>query len=151
VPYVTTIPVTFFSPRHVVYEALTDLGNSPLWINGILRISITGRMSEGLRYHTENLVVGSVSRYNILVNELVPDERIVLVSESGLISFRMTYQLSDQDDGGTKVVCILKFAFENFVLNLARPAVESMAKARIQSDLETLKTILSNGGFGIMS
>ncbi len=122
-----------------------------MWISGLVRVSNTGRMTEGLRYFSESTVVGQVSRYDLLVSELIPDRRIVLLSESGMISFRATYDLADNAEGGTDVVCVLKFAFENFVLHLARPAVESMAKARMQADLEMLSIILSNGGFGTIS
>lgn len=148
--YIATIPVSFKSPRHAVYESLIDMGNFPMWVSGMVRISNTGRMTQGLRYSTENMIVGQISRSELLVSELIPDERIVLVSESGLISFRAVYELRDNATGGTDVVVVLKFAFENFVLNLARPAIESMAKARVQADLEMLNVILNTGGFTLV-
>jgi hypothetical protein len=103
-------------------------------------------MSVGLKYFTESLVVGTVSRYDLLVAELVPDRRIVLISESGIITFTSEYELIDGADGGTEVTCVLRFAFKNFVLNMARPAIESMAKSRMQTDLELLNLMMAEGG-----
>ncbi|MDF2461672.1 MAG: hypothetical protein K0S68_1075 [Candidatus Saccharibacteria bacterium] len=116
-----------------------------MWVSGMLRISHTGTMTEGLRYYTENTVAGTVSRYDIEVTELIPNKRIVLVSETGMITFTADYDLVDAPEGGTHVTCRLRFKFRNFVLNLARPAIESMARARVQTDLEGLNIILKEG------
>jgi uncharacterized protein YndB with AHSA1/START domain len=144
-PYVSVINVEFQSPREQVYRALTALGSFPIWVSGMIRISHTGPMTEGLRYFTENTVAGTTSRYDLEVKQLVPNRRIVLVSEAGLISFTAEYDLDDIPEGGTLVTCQIRFRLQNFVLNLARPAIESMAKARIQADLEGLNIILAEG------
>jgi uncharacterized protein YndB with AHSA1/START domain len=140
--YVATIPVVFPCSPIEVYEALCDLGLYQLWNSGMVSISHTGKMQEGLRFQTESMVAGGmVNASEAEVVKLVPGKLIELVSYNGLVAYRATFTLMPKGTGATEVTCVLKFEFKNYVLNLARPVIEGMAEARIRGDLETLRAL----------
>jgi hypothetical protein len=143
--YVATIPVIFPCSRWRVYEALCDLESYPLWNSGMTHISFTGAMREGLRYETRSLLVGHANLSKVEVTRLVPGEEVELMSESGLIAFRVVFILREVAEETTEVICTLRFEFQNFVLDLARPVIESMAQVRVRGDLETLRILLLRG------
>jgi hypothetical protein len=106
-------------------------------------ISHTGRMHIGLEYITTTKVLGQVNKSIVRVAEMVPDEAIVLVSDRGLITYRAVFELRFLTHTSCSVICNLRFQFSSLVINLARPAVESMAETRIRSDLEALRDQLT--------
>jgi ribosome-associated toxin RatA of RatAB toxin-antitoxin module len=140
--YLATIPVEFSYPRHIVYEALCDLGRYPLWNSGMTSISHTGRMHTGLHYETSTTILGRVNQAAVEVVEMIPDQLIVLASRTGLITFRAAFELHDTAPGACSVICNLEFKFSNAIFNLARPVVEAVTEARIRGDLEALQAIL---------
>ncbi|HSX01995.1 MAG TPA: SRPBCC family protein [Candidatus Saccharimonadia bacterium] len=143
-PYVTTIPVVFPEEPAVVYAALLDLASYPLWNSGMKQISTTQPMREGLQYETETVVAGRVNRATITVVRLVPNEEIELISHGGIIVYRADYKLVATGPRQTRVTCRLKFEFRNFMLELTRSTIESMARARIGADLAALRALLAD-------
>jgi hypothetical protein len=141
-PYTTTIPVEFPLPAHAVYEALCDLGLYPQWNSGMIRISRTGRMEPGIEYETVTDVLGHENHSRILVVALVPDERIILNSQSGLVMFEAVMHIKPVTAHSCTVTTTLHFEFSHQVFALARPMIESMAGDRIRGDLETLRDLL---------
>lgn len=140
--YVATIPVDFPCPPERVYEALCHLDTHPLWNSGMRWVSAHGWMHEGLSYETESVVAGHTIRSRIEVVRLVQNRAIELDNKSGAITFRALFELTELQPGQTRVVCNLQFGFQKFVLDLARPAIESMAQARLRGDLEALRAIV---------
>jgi uncharacterized protein YndB with AHSA1/START domain len=144
--YILTVPVHCGCPRSRVYGALVNLKTHPLWNSGMTRISDDGVMYEGMHYEVETAVMGQTSRHDVEVVRLVPDKLVGLFNDSGMVRFQLEYRLADAPDGGTDVTCSFNFQLHNFVLNLGRAAIEEMAETRMRSDLETLCTILCDGG-----
>ena len=143
--YVATIPVVFPCPAAKVYDALCDLGSYPLWNSGMISVSHTGRLKEGLHYRVESMVAGGqVNVSEAEVTRLVPMKEIELVSYTGVVAYKATFRLTEHE-GGTQVVCTLRFELRNFMLDLARPVIEAMAEARIRGDLEALRAIICDG------
>lgn len=105
------------------------------------RVSHDGRMSPGLVYETETIVAGRPNTSRIEVVRMIPDKEVELVSNSGLVGFRAVYHFVGRGAHETELICELNFAFHNFVLNLARPVIESMAEARIRGDMEMLRAL----------
>jgi uncharacterized membrane protein len=141
--YVATIPVEFPCPAAQVYEAMCDLSNLPLWSSGITSVSHSGRMVEGLHYEAANTLPGGrINVSEIEVKRLVPNQAIELVNYAGLVAYQATYRFRPIDEGHCEVTCYFKFEFRNYVLKLARPAIEGMAEARIRGDLESLRAII---------
>jgi len=141
-PYAATIPVEFPCRAERVYEALCDLATHPLWNSGMRWMSAQGRMHEGLEYETESIAAGHTIRSHVEVVRLVQNRVIELDNKSGAITFRALFELTELQPGHTQVVCNLQFSFQKFVLDLARPAIESMAQARLRGDLEALRAIV---------
>lgn len=138
-----TIPVEFAHSRERVFEALCDLRMYPLWNSGMKQVSEPGPLSQGLRFKTESLVAGGrINLAEVEVTQLVPSERIELVSHSGVVAYRAVFELKTKAPEITEVICSLRFEFNNFVLDLARPVIEAMAAARIRGDLEALRAML---------
>lgn len=144
-PYIATIPVIFPCSRSEVYRALCDLERYPLWNSGMRSISTTERLRLGLRYKTESTVAGHVNVSELEVMKLVPNETIELASKSGLIAYDAVFKISERGPDLCEVICTLKFEFRHFMLDVARPAIETMAQARVRGDLETLRAMLSHG------
>lgn len=137
--------VEFCRPRSQVYEALTDLSRYPEWNQDLLEISDSGHMQPGLTYDTKSRVAGRINAAHVEVVSLIPDELIELVSKAGIIQFEAVFRLDDALSGGTEVTCALHFRFRNFVMDLARPAIEGIARDRVRHDLETLAGVLCAG------
>jgi hypothetical protein len=108
----------------------------------MVRISHTGPMKPGLVYQTTSVVMGMTNNATVEVVELKPDELIVLASKAGLVGFKGEFELTEAGPNSCTVVCRLDFVFSKAVFNLAQPVVETVAKNRIESDLETLRAIL---------
>jgi hypothetical protein len=141
--YVATIPVEFPCPAAAVYEAVTDLSNLPLWASGIVSASHSGVMREGLHYETTSMLPGGRANVaEIEVKRLVPNREIELVNYAGLVAYQVLYKIVESGPKRCEVTCQFKFEFRNFVLNLARSAIEGMAEARIRGDLEALRAII---------
>lgn len=137
--YVVSLALKFGCTPERVYELLTDLSTHRRWNKGLIAVSSSERMTTGLHYQTESALVGdAVQRAEIEVVKLVPNKYVELNNEAGLIAYRVTYDLSPLANG-TMLTCTVQFDVRNFVLNLARPAIESMARSRLQGDLETLR------------
>lgn len=95
-------------------------------------------METGMQYETRTNVAGHVNEAHILVVRLLPHKEITLRSAAGIIHFDATFELKDDPDGGSTVTCELAFRFRNFVMDLARPILEGMARDRMKHDLQTL-------------
>ena len=141
--FIATVPVEFPCPKHVVYEALCDLSRYTSWTSGMTSVSYSGRMHVGLEYNTTTKVLGRVNQAKVRVAEMAPDEAIVLVSNSGLITYRAAFQLRFISAESCSVICNLRFQFSKLVIHLAQPVIESMAEDRIRGDLETLREHLA--------
>lgn len=140
--YKTSATVDFECDRQTVYKALCYLGRHPEWSQGMIYISHTGPMYPGLRYQTRSRVMGQINAADVEVVNLVPNELVRVKNESGLIGFDAVFLISEEEGGRSKVTCRLAFKFHYAVMNLARPAIESMARDRIQNDLMKLAGIL---------
>ncbi len=140
--YRTRTTVAFCRPRLQVYEVLTDLSRYPEWNQDMIKISDLGRMRVGLQYETKSRVAGWINVSQIKVVRLDRAEAIELRSASGIIHFDATFALADAEGGGTDVTCTLEFRFKNFIMDLARPAIEGMARDRVNHDLKVLAEML---------
>jgi hypothetical protein len=112
-------------------------------------ISHTGRMREGLRYEVKGMIAGGkVTASEIEVVRLIPNQEIEVVNYAGLVAYRGMYRLVPRGPHETEVICTLKFEFQNYVLDLARPVIEAMAGARLRGNLEALRAILCGPSAG---
>ncbi len=100
-------------------------------------------MREGMDYKTEIVAAGHTIHSEVHVVRLVPNREIELVNDAGLVTFHAVFALRALEPVQCEVVCHMQFKLQNFVLNLARQAIESMAQARLRADLETLRAIIS--------
>lgn len=98
-------------------------------------------MREGQHFHTESIVMGRVNRAEVTVVRLTPNREIELRSQTGLVSYQAVFSLAAVA-GGTQVTCGLQFELRGLILDLGRPVIESMAKSRVQADLQTLQLLL---------
>lgn len=140
--YSARTTVEFCRPRSEVYNVLIDLSRYPEWNQDMIEISFKGHMEPGLKYETRSRVAGRINAAHVEVANLVSDREISLRSKAGIIHFEAMIVLEDAARGGTDVTCILHFRFHNFVMDLARPALEGMARDRMKHDLETLAQML---------
>lgn len=133
----------FPCPAREVYAALIDLRAYPEWSGDLVRVSHRGPLALGLKYETETQVMGHKQISRIEVVRLVPDKEIELINDAGLISYRLLFRLIEHSPGETELVCVVRFEFNNLVMELARPQIEAMAESRIGTDLENLRARLA--------
>lgn len=140
---IATAPITFDCSADRVFAALCDLDRLPLWNSGLLSVSRTGVMTEGLQYETVRRVLGHNAKSAITVMSLNAPHRVVLASRSRLISFHLTYVITALEPTRCTVACQITFQFSNLVFHLAQPAAEAVAGEQITADLERLRTLLA--------
>jgi hypothetical protein len=141
--YTTTISVDFPFSRERVYKELIDLGRYPLWNNGMAEISDTAPMKEGMQFTSKNIVVGQENVARITVEKLIPNKEIQMHSDTGIIAFKVRYELLETDNNQTRLVCSLRFELTGIALNFAHGVIESMAKTRLKGNFETLRELMA--------
>ncbi len=144
--YLTTIKVTLPADRATVFTAMCDTSRYPLWNSGMKHISVTKPLEKGMQYQTETILAGHVIQAYVEITRLIPNEAIEFTSESGALSYKALFTFQDIDGGHTQVSCTLQFQFRSFVIDLARPVIESMAQTRVRGNLESLAVLIAQGG-----
>ena len=142
--YSISISILFDLPRVKVYEALNFLDNYPLWNQNILCVSKSGRLVENMIIEMESMVGDKLVSSNLEIIKLIPNESIEMINNSGVISYRIIYQLLDMAPNESELICMVQFAFRNFSMDLARPGIEAMAGQRIRTNLTNLKVLLES-------
>jgi carbon monoxide dehydrogenase subunit G len=148
VSYKITIPVDFGCPPGEVYEALSNLGRYPDWINGMTSVSPTGHMHPGLHYSTETQILGHTNRSEVVVKKMIPDRLITTQSRAGLVEFTNEYHLAEKAGGHCQLTLHVQMSLSPGVFNLARPVIEAVTEARIRGCLERLNTMLAERAWG---
>lgn len=141
-PYSTEVAVSFPLAPEAVYRELINLKRHPLWSSGMVRISRTGPMKVGLHYTATHMVLGREQTSAVEVIQLQENRAIKLRNDTGEIIFTILFRLIPKGKHQTEVICTLEFELIGLALTFARPVIESMAKTRLQGDLETLRAIL---------
>ncbi len=140
--YLVSVSTVFNLPVERVYEALCFLDDYPLWNISMVRISKNGYLKENMLVETESIVVGQKVVSNFEIVRLVPNKVIEMVNNSGSITYHAMYQLLSESPDESEVICTLRFEFNGFILNLARPIVEGMAESRLRNNMEALQALL---------
>ena len=110
----------------------------------MLRVSDDGPLREGLIFESESVLMGNhhnVAR--IHVSRMLENEEIEMVNEAGAISYRAMYRIIANSPQECELICTIRFEIHNFVLDLARAAIESMARTRLQHDMERLRELIA--------
>lgn len=141
-PYSISISTLFHIPVERVYQALTFLDEYPLWNSGVIRVSKSGYLVENMLIGMESIVGGKPVISNLEIARLVPHQSIEMINNSGIISYRLMYELLSHSANETELICMLQFTFKNFAMDIARPAIEAMAENRIRGNLESLRILL---------
>lgn len=141
--YSASTSVSFDADPGKIYRELINLGQHRLWNTGLVHISETGNMREGMRYQTVSIVLGQETKFDIEVTRLVPNKQVSIVNSNGALTFEATYLLVPVEADKTNLECKIDFMLDGFTLNLAHPVIEAMATARIKGDLETLRSLLA--------
>lgn len=142
-PFSISISTLFNIPVERVFQALTFLDEYPLWNSGVIRVSKSGYLVENMLIEMESVVGGEVVVSNLEIVSMVANKSIEIVNNSGVVSYRLMYQLLSHSPDVTELVCVLQFTFKKFSMDIARPAIEAMAENRIRSNLESLKILLN--------
>lgn len=140
--YLTEVTVEFCGARERVYEAFCQLERHPEWNSDMTWVSDEGRMREGLVYETRSHTAGRRDMSKVEVIRMVPNERIELQSIAGIIAFTATFVFTSMPTGGCAVTCHLSFDFRGWIMDLARPIIELMARDRVRGNLENLARIM---------
>lgn len=142
--YFATIKLIFPVATEVLFTELINLNRYQLWNSGLISVSPKIIMKQGLRYKTQSLGVGRVNEAVVVVEQLIKNRALVLTSDSGIISFKTSYVFRETALGTSELTCNLSFDLKRVTLKFAQPVIESMAKARIKGDLETLKALIEH-------
>lgn len=141
--YKTVINMVFDAPKERVFEALINLEDYHLWNSGLINITGLQVMEKGKKFRTRSIVAGREIVSETTVEELRPNEEIVLSNVTGTVPYRSQYILRSLSRTKTEMICQLEFELRGLTLNYAHKAVESMAHARTKGDMEALNAILS--------
>jgi len=109
----------------------------------MLSVSTLEPMHQGMVYRTTSVATGRKIDALIKVTHLEPSREIRLENSTGAVAYEAVFTLTPHGANETQVSCQLSFEFRNFVLELAKPVVESIATARIKGDLETLRALIT--------
>lgn len=114
-----------------------------LWNTGVIHISSTGKMTEGMLYETRSAALGQQITAKIRVDRLSEPEQIVIHNDTGAVVFMVTYDLLSKPRNHCHLVCTMDFDLKGIAWQFAHPVIESIAKTRLSSDLQTLRTLLT--------
>lgn len=140
--FAASVSVDFMNDREEVYKMLCYLGRHPEWNDDMIYISHTGYMTPGLRYQTRTRLYGKINAADVEVVSMIPNDLIYLRSNAGLVAFDAAFRLSDNEDGGARVTCMLGFKLQGLALSLTRGVIEASARDRVRRDLRKLAGIM---------
>lgn len=114
------------APAAEVFGYLADFTTTTEWDPGTLRTTlISGDGGVGTTYENLSRFLGRETRLTYVVEEYVPDSRIVLRGENATVVARDTMTFVAAPDGGTRVTYRAVFRFKGlarFVAPLLAPA-----------------------------
>ncbi len=113
-----------------------------MWTTGVEQVSQTGTLTAGLQYEVVTRITAMKLVSKIRVAELVQNKLIVLVNQNGAVRYQISYDFETDATNDTRVTCRLGFEFSNIVFDLAQSVIETMARDRLQADLERLRELL---------
>ena len=140
-----TVSITIAAAPEVIFEWLTDLGRYPLWNAALREVGRKGKMHEGMIVPMKSSVMGKLIESSMEVLRLVPGKDIELINNTGAVPYRAVYRFIPEGKK-TEVVLWCQLEPQSRVFQLARPLVESLAKARLSGDLESLKALIEAEG-----
>lgn len=141
VDVVTEIEIARPRPDVAAYAA--DPDNATAWYRNIDRVE--WRSSRPLRVGSRIAFVarflGRTIAYTYDVEELVPNERLVMATSEGPFAMETTYAWSDARDGGTRMTLRNRGTPSGFG-KLAAPMMGAAMRRANRADLRRLKRIL---------
>ena len=136
-----TVSVTIQASPEVIFEWLTDLDRYLLWNAALREVGRRGKMHEGMIVPMKSVVMGKQIESSMEVVRLVPGKDIELLNNTGAVPYRAVYRFIPEGDR-TEVVLWCQLEPQSRVFALARPLIESLAKARLSGDLEMIKALI---------
>jgi hypothetical protein len=136
-----TVSTTIKASAEVVFEWLIDLDRYPLWNASLREVGRGGRMHEGMIVPMKSLVMGKPVESSMEVVRLVPGKDIELLNNTGAVPYRAVYRFIPEG-AQTEIVLWCQIEPQSRVFQLARPLIESLAKARLSGDLASLKALI---------
>ena len=142
--YSISVSVIIHRPVAEVFVALCHLDNYTLWNGKTTRVSKSGYLAEDMIFEIDSIINNEAVTSRLEVVRIEPNTSIEMINNSRVVSYRIMYHLISEAEGETEVACMLQFEFKSLSLDLARPAVEEIAKARIQGNLNALKELMES-------
>jgi uncharacterized membrane protein len=137
--------VIIYQSPEKVFAYTTDITNNPKWQSDILEIEkiSEGPFGRGSTYRCVNMFMGQRFETEATVTEYIPSRKCSYKINAGYINGENSF-VYEPVNGGTKFTtrATLQLGF----LTLVGRIFKRKAKEQIKKDLNTLKSILENGG-----
>jgi hypothetical protein len=122
---------------------LADLRLHYIWNPHLKTIEPETIVRRDTTYRTTNTILGRQISVSNTISKLSPPHEMELTCSQGPLQYVVNYQL-EKTAHGTSLSCSCDVRSDKRVFKYAAPAMENLARNRVQSDLETLKLIVEN-------
>ena len=139
----TRVQIKIGRPPAEVFRFITDPKNATLWQSAVAEVEAQPGLPAGSSGTVVTQALGQrvTSKFQVLEND--GHSFYHARSSQGPVQFNTTQLVEPDGDAGSKVTIETKID-AGMIFRLAETALESIARARFEGDLQTLKTILEN-------
>ena len=136
-------------PRHEVAGYASDPDNATAWYQNIKSVEWKSPkpLAVGAEVAFNAAFLGRRLAYTYKVDELVPDERLVMSTVDGPFPMETTYTWEDTQGGGTRMTLRNRGEPAGFG-RLATPVLSLAMRRANDKDLERLRNLLESSGSG---
>jgi uncharacterized protein YndB with AHSA1/START domain len=128
-----------------VFAFVTDPGRDLTWTSGLLEVHplTEGPLRRGSRLERVSKFLSRRLTYTIEIQEVVPDERIEMVTTAAPFPIQVTYLLQPEE-GGTRFSIRNRGEPQGFFA-LTGPLLAAAVRRQVQLDVETLRDVMVGG------
>jgi uncharacterized membrane protein len=132
-------------PVEEVWTYATDLETWPQWHSSLNEMEVTSesQIGVGTTFHQTGQAIGQRIEHDSEITECEPPHKWCYQSTSGPFPFEAGYTF-ESVEGGTRVTLVGELDVGGF-FKLAEPLVARQMRRTLESDLHSLKDILSTG------
>jgi hypothetical protein len=136
-----TTRITIDASPAAVFEYLITLRLLYLWSPHLESVSPKSleRLSDSVVYKTTTLLFGIKVHAENKVIKFVQDKQMTAVNETGLLNYRLDYNLRQLKSGSTVLTCSTEISADSKAFAFAKPVFKTLTLRELQSDLDSLK------------
>lgn len=131
--------ITIDASSEAVFRYLADTKLHYIWNPHLQKISPEIKLHAGAIYETMNVVLGVRIGARNIVNTFFENQQLEIQNQTGMLEYRVNYQLVSVASSQTKVICTTVVAASGKAFYFAKPMMEQLARRELRTDLAALK------------